>query len=260
MFSRNKAENKRALVQNTDEDIEMRDDKTNQYNSAPPPSVFNFLSTKTADQVEATASRSKSKQAIVGKGSLQTVASNQTSLLPWIIPKTNKGELFGKKMEAAVGDTQVFSTDHVKTDEEMIKVLYVKLTDSAIVPQRMTAESAGSDLFSVVDVTIPPLSRELVSTGLMIKLPANCYGRIAPRSGLSYQYFVDVGAGVIDRDFRGCVSVLLFNFGKTPFRVSKGDRIAQLIIEKSYTPYFCEANLMEKTTRSEFGFGSSGRR
>lgn len=79
---------------------------------------------------------------------------------------------------------------------------------------------------SVVETHVPAKGKALISTGIAMAIPEGNYGRIAPRSGLAAKYFIDVGAGVIDSDYRGEVKVLLFNFGDTDFKVSKGDRIA----------------------------------
>ena len=68
--------------------------------------------------------------------------------------------------------------------------------------------------------------------GVAMALPLGCYGRIAPRSGLALQTFIDVGASVIDADYRGEVGVILFNFGDKDFVINMGDRIAQLILKK----------------------------
>ena len=65
-----------------------------------------------------------------------------------------------------------------------------------------------------------------------MSIPLGCYGRIAPRSGLALKKFLDVGAGVIDADYKGEVGVLLFNFSDTDFEVNMGDRIAQIVFEK----------------------------
>jgi dUTP pyrophosphatase len=102
------------------------------------------------------------------------------------------------------------------------------------------------------------MSRELISTGIAVQIPPGSYGRIAPRSGLAYKHFIDVGAGVVDSDYRGEVKVLLFNFNDRAFRVSYGDRIAQLIIEK-YTPTVIqEVETLDESQRGEGGFGSTG--
>lgn len=89
-------------------------------------------------------------------------------------------------------------------------------------------------------------------------IPEGCYGRIAPRSGLAVKHSIDVGAGVIDTDYRGTIQVLLFNFGKEDFLIRKGDCIAQLIIEKIALPVIRDVDDLEETTRGEEGFGFTG--
>ncbi|KAJ3206856.1 hypothetical protein HDU83_003977 [Entophlyctis luteolus] len=82
------------------------------------------------------------------------------------------------------------------------------------------------------DCVIPAGGRYIVPTDISIAVPSGTYGRVAPRSGLAVKHFLDVGAGVIDADYRGPVGVVMFNFGTTAFAVKEGDRIAQLILEK----------------------------
>ena len=112
------------------------------------------------------------------------------------------------------------------------KVVVKKNIESAQLPRRGSPHSAGYDLASSVEVTVPAKGKALVDTGLSLSIPAGHYGRVAPRSGLAVKHFIDVGAGVIDCDYRGSLSVVLFNFGDEPFAVKPGDRVAQLIIEK----------------------------
>lgn len=126
-------------------------------------------------------------------------------------------------------------------------------------------------IFSAYDYVVKAKGKEKISTDLEIIVPDGCYGRIAPRSGLAWKSFIDVGAGVIDRDFRGNVCVVLFNFGETDFKgtfydrkeiiicfvVSKGDRIAQLICEKIDYPELIEVDNTESSSRGRKGFGSS---
>lgn len=89
------------------------------------------------------------------------------------------------------------------SDKENCPVIhFVKLSEHAKMPTRGTPFSAGYDLYSSQPISIPPMSRALVSTDLQIALPRGCYGRIAPRSGLAVKNFIDVGAGVIDQDYR----------------------------------------------------------
>ena len=88
----------------------------------------------------------------------------------------------------------------------------------------------------------------VVKTGISIAVPEGCYGRIAPRSGLAVKKFIDVGAGVIDADYRGEVGVVLFNHSEEDFKVKPGDRIAQLILEKIDTPQVKEVEELPDTT------------
>nr|XP_009938590.1 PREDICTED: deoxyuridine 5'-triphosphate nucleotidohydrolase, mitochondrial [Opisthocomus hoazin] len=109
------------------------------------------------------------------------------------------------------------------------------------------------------DCVIPPMEKAVVKTDIQIALPSGCYGRVAPRSGLAAKHFIDVGAGVIDEDYRGNVGVVLFNFGKESFEVKKGDRIAQLICERICYPELEEVQALDDTERGEGGFGSTGK-
>ena len=81
---------------------------------------------------------------------------------------------------------------------------------------------------------------------------------MAPRSGLAWKKFIDVGAGVVDYDYRGNVGVILFNHGEEDFVVRKGDRVAQLILERIVTPDVVECEDLEDTERGAGGFGSTG--
>jgi dUTP pyrophosphatase len=81
---------------------------------------------------------------------------------------------------------------------------------------------------------------------------------IAPRSGLAWKHFIDVGAGVIDEDYRGNVGVILFNHADADFEVKRGDRIAQLVLERISTPEVIEVESLDDTVRAGGGFGSTG--
>ncbi|NWV00128.1 DUT protein, partial [Upupa epops] len=121
-------------------------------------------------------------------------------------------------------------------EEAPARLRFSRLSENASAPSRGSARAAGYDLYSAYDCVIPPMEKAVVKTDIQIALPAGCYGRVAPRSGLAAKHFIDVGAGVIDEDYRGNVGVVLFNFGKEPFEVKKGDRIAQLICERICYP------------------------
>lgn len=95
--------------------------------------------------------------------------------------------------------------------------------------------------------------------GIKIAIPNNTYCRIAPRSGLAVKHGIDVGAGVIDADYRGELAVILFNFGDKEFSVNKGDRIAQMVVERISYADVVEVDELCETQRGASGFGSTGR-
>ncbi|XP_028770133.1 deoxyuridine 5'-triphosphate nucleotidohydrolase-like [Neltuma alba] len=133
-----------------------------------------------------------------------------------------------------------------------------KLSDKAVLPSRASSLSAGYDLSSAVETKVPARGKALVATDLSIAIPEGTYARIAPRSGLAWKHSIDVGAGVIDADYRGPVGVILFNHSDADFEVKIGDRIAQLIIERIMTPEVEEVQDLDSTARGEGGFGSTG--
>nr|BBG22483.1 deoxyuridine triphosphatase [Dugesia ryukyuensis] len=140
-----------------------------------------------------------------------------------------------------------------------LKVLrFKKLSENATVPSRGSVLAAGFDLCSAENCVIPARGKQLVKTDIQISLPEGCYGRVAPRSGLALKHFIDVGAGVIDQDYRGNVGIVMFNFSENEFPISKGDRIAQLICERIYTPELLECESLDETERGEGGYGSTG--
>lgn len=134
----------------------------------------------------------------------------------------------------------------------------VKVLDpGATLPKRQTPGSAGYDLATNEHFEILPGQRRLVRTGLSIAVPDGTYGRVAPRSGLAVKYGIQTLAGVIDSDYRGELGVVLINHGSEPFRAIRGDRIAQLVIERVDTPDVQVVDDLDDTSRGEGGFGST---
>ncbi len=132
-----------------------------------------------------------------------------------------------------------------------------RLSSNALVPTRGSENAAGYDLYSAYNYIVPRNGKQMIKTDICLAIPDGCYGRIAPRSGLTWKYFIDVGAGVIDGDYRGNICVILFNFSTKDFVVSRGDRIAQLICEKIARTQLIETKL-NSTSRQDKGFGSTG--
>jgi dUTP pyrophosphatase len=126
----------------------------------------------------------------------------------------------------------------------------------------MTEYSSGMDLFAAVDegVTLEPGERKLIPTGIALSIPKGYEGQVRPRSGLALREGVTLvnTPGTIDADYRGEVGVLLINFGRRPFRVKRGDRIAQLIIAPVYQAALELADELDETPRSGGGFGHTG--
>ena len=133
-----------------------------------------------------------------------------------------------------------------------------KLSFDALLPTRGSIGAVGYDLYSNCDGVIPTSERMLVSTGIAVVLPKGVYGRVAPRSGLAVKHGIQVGAGVIDPDYTGEVKVVLFNHGDKDFEVKRGERVAQLVLERCETPDVEEIGLLEETERGAGGFGSTG--
>ena len=127
-------------------------------------------------------------------------------------------------------------------------------------PKYETLLSAGMDIYANIneEILLKPMQRALIKTGLFIALPDNYEAQIRPRSGLAYKKFIDVLAGVVDYDYRGNVGVILANFGDEDFEVKKGDRVAQMILERITTPECVEVEDLEATERGAGGFGSTG--
>ena len=132
------------------------------------------------------------------------------------------------------------------------------VSPNATVPTRGSQGAAGYDLYSIEDGVVPLRGRAVVSTGISITVPNGTYGRIAPRSGLAAKHSIAVGAGVVDADFTGIVQVIMFNHSDEDFHFSKGDRIAQLVLERIMTPDVVVVDELDETERSDKGLGSTG--
>ncbi|CAK8682354.1 unnamed protein product [Clavelina lepadiformis] len=144
-----------------------------------------------------------------------------------------------------------------QSDHDVV-LKFAKISEHATTPTRGSKLAAGFDLYSAYEYSIAPHAKVLAKTDIQIALPSGCYGRVAPRSGLAHKHFIDVGAGVIDQDYRGNVGVILFNFSDQEFLIKRGDRIAQLICERIFLPELRECESLDETARGAGGFGSTG--
>ena len=129
-------------------------------------------------------------------------------------------------------------------------------------PKYQTELSAGMDLYANIDepITLKPLERTLVKTGLFISLPKGYEAQIRPRSGLAFKNGITVlnTPGTIDADYRGEIGVILVNLSSQDFTINDGDRIAQMVIAKHEIAIWEKVENLDETNRGEGGFGSSG--
>lgn len=143
-----------------------------------------------------------------------------------------------------------------------ITVRYTKLNPAAQVPAYMSSGAAGCDAIACLEqpLEIAPLQRVAVSTGLSMEIPEGYEVQVRPRSGLSYKKGLTVvnAPGTIDSDYRGELKVLLVNLGAETVRIEPGDRIAQLVIQRSLQIDWQEADTLSETARGIGGFGSTG--
>lgn len=129
-------------------------------------------------------------------------------------------------------------------------------------PAYATEQSAGMDLRANTDgpVTLRPMERKLIGTGLYIALPAGFEAQIRPRSGLALKHGITVlnSPGTVDADYRGEIMVLLVNLSTENFTVNDGERIAQMVIARHETARFTVTDRLDETERGEGGYGHTG--
>lgn len=143
-----------------------------------------------------------------------------------------------------------------------IKVEKDKGCEDLPLPKPASKYASGIDLFSAEDeeVVIGKGEIKLVSTGIKIALPIGFEAQVRPRSGLAYRYGITVlnTPGTIDSDYRGVIKIILINHGKERFIINRGDRIAQLVIQRIYQPVLVETDKLDDTKRGIGGFGHTG--
>jgi dUTP pyrophosphatase len=140
-----------------------------------------------------------------------------------------------------------------------IKIVNKSQHDS---PQYATSQSAGLDLRANLteSITLKPLGRTLVKTGLFIELPEGYEAQVRPRSGLAYKKGITVlnSPGTIDADYRGEIGVILVNLSEEEFIIENGERVAQMVIAKHEQASWVEVETLDETERGAGGFGSTG--
>ncbi len=150
---------------------------------------------------------------------------------------------------------------------EEIKIKVKRLSEDfadVALPYYATSGSAGMDIRATLkeDVIIEPGKVELISTNISVEIPLGYEIQVRPRSGLAANHSIGIlnSPGTIDSDYRGEVKIILMNFGKEDFKVSRGDRIAQLIVSKVYTAKMVEVKDLNSSNRGKGGFGHTGKK
>ena len=143
----------------------------------------------------------------------------------------------------------------------MVKIRIVNIGQQPL-PAYATAQSAGMDLRANIDspITLRPMERRLIPTGLRIALPEGCEAQVRPRSGLALKHGITVlnTPGTIDADYRGEVKVLLVNFSNDDFVINTGERIAQMVIARYEKADLEQVAELDDTERGDGGYGHTG--
>ena len=144
-----------------------------------------------------------------------------------------------------------------------VKIQRLRSDSNNQLPCYMTTHSAGLDLYAELseDIILSPGERALIPTGIALELPDGYEVQIRPRSGLALRHGITLvnSPGTIDPDYRGEISVIVINHGKDQFRISSGDRIAQMVFSRFIRAIFTEVSELGTTIRGEGGFGHTGK-
>jgi len=143
-----------------------------------------------------------------------------------------------------------------------MKIDIVKLRPDAVLPQYQTAGAAGADLHACIDesITLQPLERRMIPTGISMAIPEGYEVQVRARSGMSIKHGITMvnGIGTVDADYRGELGVLIINLGQEAFTIEPGMRIAQMVVAKYETAAWNEVETLDETDRGTGGYGSSG--
>lgn len=146
-------------------------------------------------------------------------------------------------------------------DDVTVAIMRLPHGEGLSLPAYATAGAAGMDVVSAEELTLAPGQRRAVATGFAMAIPDGYEIQVRPRSGLAFRHGISVPntPGTIDSDYRGEVKVLLINHGSDPFAITRGERIAQLVLAPVTRAAFTEVAALDETARGKGGFGSTGR-
>ena len=141
-----------------------------------------------------------------------------------------------------------------------MKIQFQKLFPDTILPTYAHPGDAGLDLYSCEDIIIEPMARYAVSLGFALEIPHGFVSRILDRSGMAIKNGIHCLAGVVDAGYRGEYKAIMINLGDVPYKIEKGDRVAQMLIQPVE---ICDIEIVDKLSdseRGEGGFGASGKK
>jgi dUTP pyrophosphatase len=148
------------------------------------------------------------------------------------------------------------------SDHLVVHITQLKNSSGLPIPHYQTEHSAGVDLYAAVETEaiIDAGTWKLVPTGIAIAIPEGYEGQVRPRSGLALKHGIGMlnAPGTIDADYRGEISIILFNFSSTPYAIRRGDRIAQLVFARLEKAAFVKVDALSETVRGAGGFGHTG--
>ena len=205
------------------------------------------------------------KRAILDQLELTPVANikqEKESLMEAINEIDTINELSANKkdfLKTMLQETMNIVSILVVNPRETVKVKIQKINENAVLPTYAHDTDAGADIYAVEDVVLKPHSTNIIKTGLKVAIPAGYMINIAPRSGLSAKTTLRIANswGIIDSEYRGEIGIIMENTGNLSVTISKGDKIAQMLIMPTPMIQWEEVNQLDETKRGEGGFGST---
>jgi len=140
-----------------------------------------------------------------------------------------------------------------------MKLRIKKLHEDAKLPVYANPGDAGMDLFSREDYILKAGERYTFKIGIVMEIPEGHYGSVRDKSGLASKFGLTTQAGVVDASYRGEIGIVLYNSSKEDYKINKGDKIAQMVIQPIINPEIEEISELSETRRGDGGFGSTGR-
>ncbi len=162
-----------------------------------------------------------------------------------------------KRASAKIADALKFLRT-ILYDINIMKIKFQKILADAIIPHYAHTGDAGIDIFSAEDAVIKAGERKNVRTGVKMEMPEGCAALVWDKSGLALKNGIKTMAGVIDSCYRGEIGIVLINLGNLDFKIAKGQKIAQMLIQKMEQAEVEEVKELNETSRGDGGFGSTG--